>query len=174
VADEPPYHELIEGYCRFLRHDRGLAETTVVNYRRYLRDFLVSRGDAVRPNELVSSVPTTCLASAASAERTWATPRGTTWRRPSRASIDGWTCGATEGRTWSAQCRSDGDIASPMFRALCPGTRCRLCWARSVLDVHAHRRLIHNLLIILPVRVNDPAARQFSLRPPKRHLNDSA
>jgi hypothetical protein len=29
VADEPPYQELIEGYCRFLRRDRGLAETTV-------------------------------------------------------------------------------------------------------------------------------------------------
>jgi hypothetical protein len=36
VADEPPYQELIEGYCRFLRRGRGLAETTVVNYRRYL------------------------------------------------------------------------------------------------------------------------------------------
>ena len=44
VADEPPYQELIEGYCRFLRRDRGLAETTVANYRRYLRDFLVRRG----------------------------------------------------------------------------------------------------------------------------------
>ena len=52
--DEPPYQELIEGYCRFLRRDRGLAETTVVNYRRYLRDFLVSRGDAVSPAELVA------------------------------------------------------------------------------------------------------------------------
>jgi len=31
VADVPPYHELLEGYCRFLRGDRGLAETTVVN-----------------------------------------------------------------------------------------------------------------------------------------------
>ncbi len=30
VADEPPCQELIEGYCRFLRRDRGLAETTVV------------------------------------------------------------------------------------------------------------------------------------------------
>jgi len=48
----PPYHELIEGYCRFLRRDRGLAETTVTNYRRYLRDFLASRGDAVSPIEL--------------------------------------------------------------------------------------------------------------------------
>ena len=54
VADEPSYQELIEGYCRFLRRDRGLAETTVVNYRRYLRDFLVSRGDAVSPAELAA------------------------------------------------------------------------------------------------------------------------
>ena len=54
VADEPPCQELIEGYCRFLRRDRGLAETTVVNYRRCLRDFLVSRGDAVSPAELVA------------------------------------------------------------------------------------------------------------------------
>ncbi len=54
VADEPRYQELIEGYCRFLRRDRGLAETTVVNYRRCLRDFLVSRGDAVSPAELVA------------------------------------------------------------------------------------------------------------------------
>jgi integrase/recombinase XerD len=54
VADEPPCQELIEGYCRFLRRDRGLAETTVVNYRRCLRDFLVSRGDAVSPAELAA------------------------------------------------------------------------------------------------------------------------
>ena len=54
VPDEPPYQELIEGYSRFLRRDRGLAETTVVNYRRYLRDFLASRGDAVSPAELVA------------------------------------------------------------------------------------------------------------------------
>ncbi len=54
VADEPPYRQLIEGYCRFLRHDRGLAETTIANYRRYLRDFLISRGDAVSPVELAA------------------------------------------------------------------------------------------------------------------------
>ena len=54
VADEPPCQELIEGYCRFLRRDRGLAETTVVSYRRCLRDFLVSRGDAVSPAELAA------------------------------------------------------------------------------------------------------------------------
>jgi len=53
VLADPPFHELLEGYCRFLLHDRGLAETTVTNYRRYLRDFLASRGDAVSPTELV-------------------------------------------------------------------------------------------------------------------------
>ena len=47
VVPDAPYQGLIEGYSRFLRCDRGLAETTVVNYRRYLRDFLASRGDAV-------------------------------------------------------------------------------------------------------------------------------
>ena len=51
--DLPPCHKLLEGYCVFLLHDRGLAETTVTNYRRYLRDFLISRGDAVSPSELV-------------------------------------------------------------------------------------------------------------------------
>jgi len=54
VADEPRYQELIEGYCRFLRRDRGLAETTVVSCRRCLRGFLVSRGDAVSPAELAA------------------------------------------------------------------------------------------------------------------------
>ena len=53
VLAQPPYYELLEGYSRFLRHDRGLAETTVTNYRRYLRDFLSSRGDAVSRSELV-------------------------------------------------------------------------------------------------------------------------
>jgi integrase/recombinase XerD len=50
---QPPYFELLEGYSRFLLEDRGLAETTVTNYRRYLRDFLASRADTVSPNELV-------------------------------------------------------------------------------------------------------------------------
>jgi len=49
---KPDYQELLDGYCRFLRHDRGLAETTVATYRRYVRDFLIARGDAVNPNEL--------------------------------------------------------------------------------------------------------------------------
>jgi site-specific recombinase XerD len=52
VSGKPPYHELLEEHCRFLSRDRGLAETTVTNYRRYLRDFLASRGDAVNPTEL--------------------------------------------------------------------------------------------------------------------------
>src|ERR1035441_4016624 len=54
TADEPPYRQLIEGYCRFLRQDRGLAETTIASYRSYLRDFLVSRGAAVSPAELAA------------------------------------------------------------------------------------------------------------------------
>jgi site-specific recombinase XerD len=49
---EPVYHELLEGYCRFLRDDRGLAETTIINYRRYVRDFLIGRGEAVSPSDL--------------------------------------------------------------------------------------------------------------------------
>jgi len=52
VQEHPPYHDLLEDHCRFLRSDRGLAETTVTNYRRYLRDFLISREDAVDPDEL--------------------------------------------------------------------------------------------------------------------------
>jgi site-specific recombinase XerD len=52
VPANPIYHELLASHCRFLRHDRGLAETTVTNYRRYLRDFLISRGEAVDPDEL--------------------------------------------------------------------------------------------------------------------------
>ena len=52
VSAEPVYHELLEGYCRFLRQDRGLAENTIVIYRRYVRDFLISRGDRVSADEL--------------------------------------------------------------------------------------------------------------------------
>lgn len=52
VSTEPVYHALLEDYCRFLRDDRGLAETTIINYRRYVRDFLIGRGDAVSANEL--------------------------------------------------------------------------------------------------------------------------
>jgi len=52
VSCKPPYHELLEAHCRFLSRDRGLAETTVTNYRRYLRDFLASRGNVVSLTEL--------------------------------------------------------------------------------------------------------------------------
>ncbi len=52
VSARTPYHELLEAHCHFLSHDRGLAATTVTNYRRYLRDFLASRADAVSPTEL--------------------------------------------------------------------------------------------------------------------------
>lgn len=52
VSAEPIYHELLEGYCRFLHDDRGLAENTIVTYRRYVRDFLNSRGDRVSTDEL--------------------------------------------------------------------------------------------------------------------------
>jgi integrase/recombinase XerD len=52
ISNKPPYHELLEEHCRFLSCTRGLAETTVTNYRRYLRDFLTSRGDASSPMEL--------------------------------------------------------------------------------------------------------------------------
>jgi integrase/recombinase XerD len=52
VSVEPIYHELLDGYCRFLRDDRGLAETTISNYRRYVRDFLIDRGGAISPSDL--------------------------------------------------------------------------------------------------------------------------
>lgn len=52
VFSKPSYHELLEDHCRFLSRDRGLAETTVTNYRRYLRDFLASCRDAVSPTAL--------------------------------------------------------------------------------------------------------------------------
>jgi hypothetical protein len=52
ASGKRPYHDLLEEHCLFLSRDRGLAETTVTNYRRYLRDFLASRGDAVHPTEL--------------------------------------------------------------------------------------------------------------------------
>ena len=55
VSVEPIYHELLESYCRFLRDDRGLAETTIINYRRYVRDFLIGRGDAVSAGELAQA-----------------------------------------------------------------------------------------------------------------------
>jgi len=52
VSAEPIYHELLEGYCRFLRDVRGLAENTIVTYRRYVCDFLISCDDRVGTDEL--------------------------------------------------------------------------------------------------------------------------
>ena len=100
VADEPPCQELIEGYCRFLRRDRGLAETTVASYRRCLRDFLVSRGDAVSPAELVALSAETCSRSAASAGLGWGARRGTISPRRCPASTGGWICAGTAARSW--------------------------------------------------------------------------
>jgi len=57
TSTEPIYYEVLEGYCRFLRHDRGLAETTITNYRRYVRDVLISRGDTVGCRELAQLTP---------------------------------------------------------------------------------------------------------------------
>lgn len=57
TSPRPTYDEVLEGYCRFLRHDRGLAETTITNYRRYVRDFLISRGDTVGCRELAQLTP---------------------------------------------------------------------------------------------------------------------
>ena len=106
--DEPPYQELIEGYCRFLRRDRGLAETTVVNYRRYLRDFLASRGDAVSPAELVALTAEDLLVFSRRAEPGWGAPRGTTWPRRCPAFTAGWTCRVTRQGIWSVRCRCGG------------------------------------------------------------------
>lgn len=52
VSVKPIYHELLEGYVRFLCDDRGLAENTVGTYGRYVRDFLISRGSAVSADQL--------------------------------------------------------------------------------------------------------------------------
>lgn len=52
VSAEPKYHELLEGFCRFLRDDRGLAENTIVTYRCYVRDFLIACGNRVSTDEL--------------------------------------------------------------------------------------------------------------------------
>ena len=82
TADEPPCRQLIEGYCRFLRHDRGLAETTVASYRRYLRDFLVSRGAAVSPVELAALGAAELDGSAGSHGRTWPARRARSPGRP--------------------------------------------------------------------------------------------
>jgi len=127
TADEPPYRQLTGGYCRFLRHDRGLAETTVASCRRYLRDFLVSRGAAVSPAGLAALGATTCSRSAASAGLAWGGRRGTTWPRRCLAPAGGWICLGTAGRTWRARCHRAGAAGSPACPAPCRGSKCAAC-----------------------------------------------
>jgi len=131
VVDQPLYHELIEGYCRFLRRDRGLAETTVVNYQRYLRDFLISRGAVVSPAALVALGADDLLAFSRQRGAGLGAPRGTISPRRCRASTGGWICAGTAARTWWARCRCGGATGSPMCRAPCRGSRCVACSARS-------------------------------------------
>jgi integrase/recombinase XerD len=49
----PPYNGLLEGYCQFLAHERGLATRTVSTYRGFVRDFLVHRSLEIEPEALV-------------------------------------------------------------------------------------------------------------------------
>lgn len=62
VLAEPNYHELLEGYCRFLRDDRGLAENTISTYRRYVRDFLIGCGERVSADDLAQMTTDDLLA----------------------------------------------------------------------------------------------------------------
>ena len=131
TADEPPYRQLIEGYCRFLRDDRGLAETTIANYRRYLRDFLVSRGAAVSPVELAALGADVLLAFSRQRGAGWGGRRGTIWPRRCLASTGGWICLGTAGRTWWARCHRAGVTGSPTCPAPCRGSNCVACSAWS-------------------------------------------
>ena len=63
-AARPPYDAILENYCRFLLKDRGLAWSTVVTQRCYLRGFLEARGEAVAAAELVRLSATDLLAFA--------------------------------------------------------------------------------------------------------------
>jgi hypothetical protein len=127
VPDEPPYQELIEGYSWFLRRDRGLAETTVVNYRRYLRDFLASRGDAVSPAELVALTAEDLLVFS---RRRGARLGRTAWNHLA-TSLSGFyrwlDLQVIRQGTWSVRCHCGGVTASPTYRAPCPGSRCSAC-----------------------------------------------
>ena len=62
TSPQPHFHELLEGYCQFLREHRGLAETTIVNCRRYVRDFLTKCGDAATVTELAQMTEEDVLA----------------------------------------------------------------------------------------------------------------
>ena len=47
------YNDLLEGYCKFLTRERGLASRTVSTYRGFVRDFLVHRSLDIDPEALV-------------------------------------------------------------------------------------------------------------------------
>jgi len=49
----PPYNDLLEGYCQFLTHERGLAVRTVSTYRGFVRDFLINRSLEIEPETLI-------------------------------------------------------------------------------------------------------------------------
>ncbi len=53
----PPYHDLLERYCQFLVHDRGLAVRTVGTYRGFVWDFLACRGPDFTPAALAHLTP---------------------------------------------------------------------------------------------------------------------
>jgi len=53
----PPYHDVLERYCHFLVHDRGLANRTVGTYSGFIRDFLAGRGPDVTPAGLSQLKP---------------------------------------------------------------------------------------------------------------------
>jgi integrase/recombinase XerD len=53
----PRYHSLLERYCHFLVHDRGLAARTVDTYRGFVRDFLAGLLSDVTPAGLSELKP---------------------------------------------------------------------------------------------------------------------
>ena len=121
AGEPPPYQELIEGYCRFLRRDRGLAETTVVNYRHYLRDFLISRGAAVSPAGLTALSADELLAFG---RQRGAGLGGAAWNHLATA-LSGFyrwldLCGHGA-RSWWARCRCGGATSSLTCPAPCRG-----------------------------------------------------
>lgn len=45
IAAAAPPHALVDGFCRWLRADRGVVETTVTSYRQYVGDLVDHLGD---------------------------------------------------------------------------------------------------------------------------------
>jgi site-specific recombinase XerD len=52
-----PYHNLLQDYCHFLIHERGLAARTVATYRGFVRDFLAGLRADVTPTALAQLTP---------------------------------------------------------------------------------------------------------------------